>query len=267
MVYNFLEGGAAINVLADHAGARVVIADVGVASNLKPHPRLIIKKVGMGTNNMAKGPAMTTDEALSSIETGIEIFEHELKHGIDICAIGEMGIANTTAASALTAVFTKRRVEEITGKGTGICDKSLKNKISVIKKAIKINRPDPKDPIDTLSKVGGFEIGAMSGIILAAASRRIPTVLDGFISGAAALIACNIEPGSKDFMIPSHCSVEAGHKHILKYLDLKPLFDLSLRLGEGTGAAIGITLAEAAIKIMTQMATSENAGVSQKLKK
>ncbi len=264
MVYNFLNGGAAINVLAKHAGARVVIADLGVASILKPYPRLIERKINMGTKNMAKGPAMTRAEAIRSIETGIDIFERELKLGIDICATGEMGIANTTASSALAAVFMKKKAEEITGKGTGICDESLKNKISVIKKAIKINLPDPDNPIDTLSKVGGFEIGALAGIILAAASHRIPVVLDGFISGAAALIAYSIEPKTKNYMISSHCSVETGHKHILKYLGLKPLFDLSLRLGEGTGAAIGITLAEAAVKILTQMATFENAGVSQK---
>lgn len=264
MVYNFLNEGAAINVLAKHAGARVVIADLGVASILRPHPRLIERKINMGTKNMAEGPAMTRAEAIRSIETGIDIFERELKLGIDICATGEMGIANTTASSALAAVFLKKKAEEITGKGTGICDDSLKSKISVIKKAIEINLPDAGDPIDTLSKVGGFEIGALAGIILAAASHRIPVVLDGFISGAAALIAYNIEPKTKNYMIPSHCSVETGHKHILKYLGLKPLFDLSLRLGEGTGAAIGITLVEAAVKILTQMATFENAGVSQK---
>ncbi len=264
MVYNFLNGGAGINILANHAGARVVIADIGVANDLKTHPKLISKKIAAGTKNMAKGPAMTRNEAIKSIETGIEIYENELKTGIDICGIGEMGIANTTASSALTAIFTKTKIEEITGKGTGIDDKALKNKISVIKRAIAINKPTATDPIDVLAKIGGLEIGALSGIIIASASHKVPVVLDGFISGAAALVAYSLEPKTREYMIASHCSVESGHKHILKHLGLKPLFDLSLRLGEGTGAAIGIMLAEASIKILTQMATFENAGVSNK---
>ncbi len=264
MVYNFLNGGAGINVLANHFGARVVVADVGVKSSLKTDPRLIIKKIGFGTKNMAKGPAMTRQEAVRSVETGIEIFENELKKGIDIVGTGEMGIANTTPSSAITAVFTKKKVEDITGRGTGINDKILQNKIRTIKKAIRTNKPDSSDPIDVLSKVGGFEIGALAGIILAAAANKIPVVIDGFISGAAALIAYRMEPKTKHYMIASHCSVEKGHKIILSAIGLKPLFDLQLRLGEGTGAALGIALAEASAKILTQMATFENAEVSNK---
>ncbi|MDI6606052.1 MAG: nicotinate-nucleotide--dimethylbenzimidazole phosphoribosyltransferase, partial [Candidatus Omnitrophota bacterium] len=165
---------------------------------------------------------------------------------------------------AITAVFTKRPVEELTGRGAGIDDAGLKNKIAIIKKALQINNPDPNDPIDVLSKVGGFEIGALSGIILAAASRKIPVVIDGFISGAAALIAYALAPKVKDYMIAAHCSVERGHRAILDYIGLKPLLDFDLRLGEGTGAALAISMMEASVKILTQMATFQSASVSQK---
>ncbi len=263
MVYNFLRGGAGINVLAKHAGARVVVADVGVAEDLKAHPGLLIKKINYGTKNMAKGPAMTKAEAIKAIEAGIEIFEDELINGIDIIGTGEMGIGNTTPSAAITAVFTGESVEEVTGRGTGIDEKGLKNKIRVIKEALKLNKPNPKDALDVLAKVGGFEIGGLAGIILAAASKRIPVVIDGFISGAAALVAFHIEPKVKDYMIASHCSVEKGHKIILEHLGLKPILDLNLRLGEGTGAALGMSIIEAAVKILTQMATFSSAGVSK----
>jgi nicotinate-nucleotide--dimethylbenzimidazole phosphoribosyltransferase len=266
MVYNFIRGGAGINVLAKHAGARVVVVDIGVAEDLKSSPELVIRKMGYGTKNMAKGPAMTKDEAIKSIEAGIAVFEEEFKRGIDIIGTGEMGIGNTTPASAITAVFTGRPVEELTGRGAGVDDKGLKNKIEIIKKAIKVNKPNPQDAIDVLSKVGGFEIGGLAGIILAAASKKVPVVVDGFISGAAALVAYKIEPKVKDYMIAAHCSVEIGHKVILDHIGLKPLLDLDLRLGEGTGAALGISLADAAVKILTQMATFKSANVSEKVK-
>jgi len=264
MVYNFLSEGAAINVLAKHVGARVVIVDTGVARDFKPDPRLIIKKINYGTKNMAKGPAMTRKEALAAIYSGIEIFEQELAKGVDIIATGEMGIGNTTAASAITAVFTKKPLEGITGKGAGLDNEGLRKKIEVIKKVLAINKPDSADPIDVLSKVGGFEIAGLTGIILAAASKRIPIVIDGFISGAAALLAYHIKHQVKDYMIAAHCSVENGHKFILKHLGLEPLLDLNLRLGEGTGAALGLGLADAAIKILTQMATFKSAKVSER---
>jgi nicotinate-nucleotide--dimethylbenzimidazole phosphoribosyltransferase len=266
MVYNFLAGGAGINVLANHVGARVVIADMGVSSDLKPDPRLVNKKINYGTKNMAKGRAMTRDEAVKAIHAGIEIFEDEFKRGINIAGTGDMGIGNTTASSAITAVFTKKPIEEITGRGTGLDDKGLKNKIDIIRKSISLNKPDSSDPIDVLSKVGGFEIAGLAGIILAASSKKVPVVIDGFISGAAALIAFHIEPKVKDYMIAGHCSVEKGHKIILGHIGLKPLFDLDLRLGEGTGAALGIGLADAAIKILTEMATFKSANVSEKKK-
>lgn len=265
MVYNFIHGGAGVNVLARHIGAKVIVADLGVAGELKiKNKSLKIKKINFGTKNMAKGPAMTQDEAIKSIETGIEIFEQELNYGIDLIGIGEMGIANTTASTAITAVWTKKTVEEITGRGTGIDNNGLENKIRVIKQALEINRPNPSDPIDVLSKVGGFEIGGLAGVILSAAANKIPVVLDGFISGAAALIAFQIAPKVKDYMIASHLSVEKGHKAILDYLSLKPILDLELKLGEGTGAALGINIVEAAVKILTQMATFEDAAVSKK---
>ncbi len=266
MVYNFLRGGAGINVLAKHVGARVVVADLGVAQDLKMKSGLRINKINYGTKNMAKGPAMSRQEAVKSIEAGIAIFQAELERGIDIVGTGEMGIGNTTASSAITAVFTGKSIDEITGKGTGIDDKVLLNKIAVIKKAIAVNKPKKDDPIDVLSKVGGFEIGGLVGVILAAAANRIPVVIDGFISGAAALIAFHLEPKVKNYLIASHSSAERGHKIILDHIGLKPILDLNLRLGEGTGAALGINIVDASVKILTQMATFKNAKVSDRVK-
>jgi nicotinate-nucleotide--dimethylbenzimidazole phosphoribosyltransferase len=268
MVYNFLNGGAAINVLSNHIGARVVIADLGVAEEFKVQGSMLKcftdRKIGFGTKNMAKGPAMTREEATQAICAGIDIFGAEFEKGIDIIGLGEMGIGNTTASSAITAVLTNTPIEDVTGRGTGIDEKGLKNKIEKIKKALQINNPEPNDAIDVLSKVGGFEIGGLAGVILAAASKKIPVVIDGFISGAAALIAFHIEPKTKNYMIASHCSVERGHKIILKHLGLEPIMDLNLRLGEGTGATLGINIAEASIKILTEMATFQSANVSTK---
>lgn len=264
MVYNFLRGGAGINVLARHVGARVVVADLGVAVDLEAKPELIIKKVNYGTKNMVKGPAMTKEEAIKSIEAGIDIFEEEFKNGIDIVGTGDMGIGNTTPSSAITAVFSGKSVEAVTGRGTGVDDKALKNKIEIIKKAIDVNKPDPKDAIDVLTKIGGFEIGGLAGIIIAVASKRLPIVIDGFISGAAALVAYHLEPKVKDFMIAGHCSVESGHKVILDHIGIKPILDLDLRLGEGTGAALSMSIIDAGIKIMTEMATFKSARVSER---
>jgi len=266
MVYNFLNGGAGINVLAKHIGARVIVADLGVASDLKAGPKLIIKKINYGTKNMAKGPAMTKEEAIQSIEAGIEIFEAEYKNGIDIIGIGEMGIGNTTPSSALTAVLTKRAVKDVTGRGTGLDDQGLENKIRVIEQAISCNHPNVSDAIDCLAKIGGFEIGGICGVILAAAAKKVPVVIDGFISATGALVAYHLEPKVKEYFIASHCSAEKGHWIILEHLGLSPLLDLNLRLGEGTGAALGISIAEAAVKILTQMATFKSAGVSEKSK-
>jgi nicotinate-nucleotide--dimethylbenzimidazole phosphoribosyltransferase len=266
MVYNFLRGGAGINVLAKHTNCRVVVVDMGVAEDLEPHPDLIIKKINYGTKNIAKFPAMTKDETIKSIEAGIELVENEVKKGLDILGTGDMGIGNTTPSSAIVSVITKSPPENVTGKGTGIKDDMLKNKVNVIKKAIEINKPKKDDPIDVLSKLGGFEIGGLCGVILAGAANKIPVVIDGFISGAAALVAVKICEKVKDYLIPAHLSQEPGHSIMLKYMGFAPLLDLNMRLGEGTGASLGISIVEAACRILNEMATFSEAGVSEETK-
>jgi nicotinate-nucleotide--dimethylbenzimidazole phosphoribosyltransferase len=263
MVHNFLNGGAAINVLARHVGARIVIVDMGVAVDFS-HERLVAKKIAYGTANMANGAAMSYEDAVRSIDAGIEVFESEAKKGVDIVGVGDMGIGNTTSSSAIVAVITGYDAETVTGRGTGIDDAGLERKIGVIEEAIRVNKPNNKDAIDVLAKVGGFEIGGMAGVILAAASHRVPIVIDGFISGTAALVAYGLAPMVKDYMIAAHRSVERGHSVTLDYIGLKPLLDLDMRLGEGTGAALGISIVDAACKILGEMATFEDAGVSEK---
>jgi nicotinate-nucleotide--dimethylbenzimidazole phosphoribosyltransferase len=264
MVYNFLRGGAGINVLAKHVGARVIIVDMGVASDLEPHPVLISNKIAYGTRNMALGPAMTREQAMKSIEAGIEIVEKEIEKGLDIVGTGDMGIGNTTPSSAITSVITGEPVVRVTGRGTGLDDRQLAHKEEAIEKALKVNQPNPDDAIGVLSRVGGFEIGGLSGVILGAAAHRVPVVVDGFISGAAALIAAALLPTVKNYLIAAHGSVEIGHKAVLKHLGLNPLLDFRLRLGEGTGAALGIFIVEAAARILAEMATFAEAGVSEK---
>jgi len=264
MVLNFLRGGAGINVLGRHVGARIIVVDMGVASDIEPHTALVSRKIAYGTQNMARGPAMSREQAIRSIEVGLEIVEKEVKKGLDIVGTGDMGIGNTTPSSAITAAITREKVAKVTGKGTGIDDKQLAHKVEVIERALRVNQPNPEDPLDVLCKVGGFEIGGLCGVILGAAAHRIPVVIDGFVSGAAALIAVGLSPVAKDYLIASHCSVEIGHKAILKYLGLKPILDLELRLGEGTGAALGMFLVEAAAKVLAEMATFAEAGVAGK---
>jgi len=262
MVYNFLGGGAGINVIARQVAARIIVVDMGVATELEPNPQLLSRKVAFGTQNMSQGPAMTREQAVRAIETGIEVVASEVAKGLDIVGTGDMGIGNTTASSAICAVMTEKPVAEVTGRGTGIADKQLTHKIEVISRALAVNRPDPKQPLDVLAKVGGFEIGGLVGVMLAAAAHRIPVVIDGFISGAAALIATALSPRLDDFLIAAHVSAEAGHRLLLRHLGLKPLLDLGMRLGEGTGAALGIFLAEAAARILAEMSTFAEAGVS-----
>jgi nicotinate-nucleotide--dimethylbenzimidazole phosphoribosyltransferase len=273
MVYNFLRNGAAVNVLSNYVGAKVVIIDIGVAVDLDLKgydlTNFRLKKIGYGTKNFAKGPAMTREDAIKSIETGIELVEEQLKSdtvnaAVSLIGIGEMGIGNTTAASAISSVITGVPVEQITGKGTGIDDSVLKHKIDVIKKSVDLNKPDPTDAIDVLSKLGGYEIGGMAGIIIAGIANRVPVILDGFISGAAALIAVAIKNELRDYLIAGHCSAEPGHKIVLDYLGIKPLLSLGMRLGEGTGAVLAMPIVESSIKILTQMATFGSAGVSTK---
>jgi nicotinate-nucleotide--dimethylbenzimidazole phosphoribosyltransferase len=264
MVCNFLRGGAGINVLSKHIGARVVVVDMGVAVEIEPHPELIVKKVAPGTANIACGPAMSREQAIEAVETGILVVESEVEKGLDILGTGDMGIANTTPSSAIASVLVGVPVESMTGRGTGIDDEKLALKVSVIEKALEVNNPDPANGIDVLAKVGGFEIGGLAGVMLASAAHRIPVVIDGFISGAAALIAAALSPLVKEYMIAAHCSVEPGHRIVLEHLGLKPLLDFDMRLGEGTGAALGISLVEAAVKILNEMATFGEAGVSER---
>ncbi len=264
MMHNFLGGGAGINVLASHVGAEVIVVDMGVRGEFKiKSERLRIKKVGYGTKNIAKGPAMSRKEAIESILRGIEVFEEEYeKEKIDIVGVGDMGIGNTTPSSCIVACITSSEVLDVTSRGTGIDDETLEKKVEVIKRALGVNKPDPEDAIDILSKVGGFEIGGIAGIFLASAANRVPAILDGFISTAGALIAAKLAPLTRGYMIASHQSVEKGHRIALGYLGKKPLFDLSMRLGEGTGSAIAMGIVEGACRILNEMATFDEAGVS-----
>ncbi|MBI3378644.1 MAG: nicotinate-nucleotide--dimethylbenzimidazole phosphoribosyltransferase [Nitrospirae bacterium] len=264
MVFNFLRGGAGINVLARHAGADVVVVDIGVDHDFGEIEGLINLKVINGTKNFAKEPAMTREEAIKCMETGIELADGYAKKGYKIFGTGDMGIGNTTPSSAIAAVLTGRPVSEVTGKGTGITGESLQNKIKVIEKGINLNKPNSNDAIDVLSKVGGAEIGGIAGLILGAASNRIPVVIDGFISTAGALIAYCIDPKVKDYIFAAHNSVEIGHKAMLDKMGLMPILDLNLRLGEGTGAALAMLMIEAGLKIYKEMATFGEAGVSEK---
>jgi len=264
MVANFLRGGAGINVIARHVGARVTVVDMGVAIDLENDPRLVSRKIAPGTGNMSRGPAMTGEQSVAAVETGIEVLSTEVARGLDIVATGDMGIGNTTASSAICAVMTGRPVAEVTGRGTGIDDSQLARKVAVIEKALSVNRPDPAQPLDVLARVGGFEIGGLAGVMLAAAAHRVPVVMDGFISGAAALIGVGLAPGLRDYLIAGHVSAEPGHRLLLDHLRLKPLLDLGMRLGEGTGAALGMYLCEAAALLLEEMATFAEAGVSEK---
>ena len=265
MVHNFLEGGAGINVLARHAGAKVVVIDMGVNHDFGKKKGLVDAKVVKGTRNFTKGPAMTRSEAVKSIEAGIRLADRFAKKGYGLFGTGDMGIGNTTPSSAIAAVLTGREVARVTGKGTGITDSSLERKIKVIEEAIRLNAPDARDALDVLSKVGGAEIGGIAGLVLGAASNRVPVVIDGFISTAGALIAYTLQPATADYMFASHNSVEAGHRAMLEKMGLVPVMDLGLRLGEGTGAALGMGLIEAGLKIYLEMATFKEAGVSDEI--
>jgi nicotinate-nucleotide--dimethylbenzimidazole phosphoribosyltransferase len=261
MVMNILHGGAAINVLARHVGARVVVADLGVAVDLPSQPGLVSAKIGYGTQNIACGPAMSRQLAVASLEAGAKIFLNLLENGLDILATGEMGIGNTTPSTAIAAVFTGRPVQEITGLGTGLDQLGFQRKVSAIERALQVNQPDPHDGLDVLAKVGGFEIGGLAGAILAAAANRRPVVIDGFISTAAAMIAVGLAPLARGYLIAAHTSMERGHHVMMEWLRGRPLLDLQMRLGEGTGAALAMSLVEAACKILNEMATFDQAGV------
>lgn len=210
---------------------------------------------------MTKGPAMTKDEAVCALEAGIEVANDEIMKGAIVLGTGDMGIGNTTPSSALLAVFGGYTPEEVTGRGTGICDNSLGNKVEVIKKAIEVNQPEQNDPVDVLAKVGGLEIAGIAGVVLAAAANRIPVIIDGFICSAGALVASRLAPKSVNFMIPSHCSAEQAHRLMLETIGLRPMLDMKMRLGEGTGAALAMTILDASLKILHEMATFQDLGL------
>ncbi len=264
MVYNFLQQGAGINVLARHAGARIVVVDIGVDHDFSPAAGLMIRKIGRGTRNMAQGPAMSGPEAMRALEVGLEMADHAREEGATLVGTGDMGIGNTTASSAILASLTGLPISQITHRGTGIDNSGLRRKIQVIERALKINAPDPKSPLDVLAKVGGFEIAGIAGLIIGCAFHRIPVVVDGFISTAGAMIAAAFNPSVKGYLFASHQSAEKGHRFMWEYLGQKPILNLSLRLGEGTGAALAMLIIEGAVKILTEMATFGEAGVSGK---
>jgi len=262
MVLNFAAGGAAICILARQAGADVVIVDMGCLTPAKGTPMVLDRRIGPGTRDFTKGPAMTRAEALRAVETGISIATDLAAREVSLIGLGEMGIGNTTAASAMAAAFLKLSPEEVTGRGTGVDDSGYRRKIDAIRKALEINRPDPADGLDVLAKVGGYEIAGLAGVAIGAAARNVPVVTDGLIATAAALAATRLAPAVRGCLIPSHASVEIGHRRMLDALGLKPLLDLEMRLGEGTGAALAMHLVDASIRILDEMATFESAGVS-----
>ncbi len=264
MLANFLNGGAAINVLARQTGARIVVVDMGVAADIPPHPALVSKKIAHGTGNITREPAMDREQALRAILAGADVVEAEITRGLDILATGEMGIGNTTPSAAIAASVLEQAPAAIVGHGTGLDEAGLQRKVRAVEGALALHHPDPKDGLDVLAKVGGFEIAGLAGAILAAAARRKPVVLDGFISTAAALIAVQIAPQVRDYLIAAHCSQERGHRLMLAWLGLEPLLDLKLRLGEGTGAVLALPLIEAACNLLNEMATFGDAGVSGK---
>ena len=277
MVRNFLKGGAAINVLARSVGAEVMVVDIGVDHDFGSLEGLIVKKVmgeaqpcllrrrvRQGTGNIAKGPAMGREEALLAIAIGIDLAEEAARQGVDVLGTGEMGIGNTTPASAIAAALTRRPAEEVTGYGTGLDQEAWARKVEVVERALVLNRPDLHDPVDILAKVGGLEIAGLVGLIVGGAASRLLILVDGFIATAAAALACELCPTIRDYLILSHHSPEPGHLPLIERIGLEPLLDLSMRLGEGTGAALAMAVVEASVRLFVEMATFEEAGVSER---
>ena len=264
MVQNFLSGGAAVSVMARQVGVDLVIVDAGVTTPLPKHPDLKVVGVGRGTADITRGPAMTRSQAEACVNAGIGLALEAAENGTDILGLGDMGIGNTTASSAITSVLTGKPPSDTTGRGTGRNDQELEHKVAVVQRALEVNRPDTNDGLDVLSKVGGFEIGVLGGVVLGGALARRAVVLDGFISGAAGLIAYALCPNVRDYVFASHMSAEQGHRIVLSHLQLKPLLDLGMRLGEGTGAALAMPIVEAAAACLADMATFAEAGVSDR---
>ncbi|WEG15323.1 nicotinate-nucleotide--dimethylbenzimidazole phosphoribosyltransferase [Alkalihalophilus pseudofirmus] len=262
MVMNFLNGGAAINVFSRQIGAALKVVDIGVAGEID-HDALIVDKVRNGTRNFLEEDAMTYDEAVEAIAVGRRQAEKLIEEGIESIILGEMGIANTTSSSALLAVLTGKPVKDLVGYGTGITNERLQHKIEVINQSIENRKANAADPIDVLRKLGGLEIAGMTGAMLCAAERRVPIILDGFISTVAALIAVRMAPVCEDYMIVGHQSVEPGHLTAVEALEKKPLVNLGLRLGEGSGAAVAFSIIESACRMLNEMATFESAGISK----
>lgn len=262
MVFNMLAGGAGVNVLSKHAGAEAVVVDIGVDYDFQDMPGLVKRNVLQGTDNMSKGPAMTEFDAIKAIEVGIELAQHAYYDSVTLLGTGEMGIGNTTPSSALLAALLPCDVDEVTGRGTGISDGMLQHKIDVINKSLEVNKDRLTDPISTLAAIGGLEIAGIAGLCIGGAAYRIPVVVDGFISSAGALVACEICDKVKDYLFFSHLSQEQGHSVLLEKFRVRPILDLDMRLGEGTGAALAMNIIEAAVQIYNEMATFENAGVT-----
>jgi nicotinate-nucleotide--dimethylbenzimidazole phosphoribosyltransferase len=265
MTYNFLRGNAAINVLARHHGVDVEVVDMGVDYDFARVDGLRSSKIKPGTNSFARGPAMTPADARQSLETGIRLAEEAAAQKVFLLGAGDMGIGNTASAAAILCGLTGLSVREASGRGTGIDREAYERKVAAIESGLRCNRPDPNDPLDVLAKVGGFEIGAIAGLVLGAAAFHIPMVLDGYIGSAAALLACRLNAGIKDFLFAGHLSAEHGHRAMLDELRLNPLLSLHMRLGEGTGACLAMGMIEAAVKVMREMATFESAGVAGKI--
>jgi len=261
MVLNFLNGGAAINVLARHAGCETKVVDMGVKFDFQNPPGLIDRKIGHGTKNIAEGPAMTEKETVKAVIAGIRLAEDAARDGSDIIGTGEMGIANTTSSTAIFCALLDFTPEDITGSGTGLDEKGISCKAEIIKKALEKNEPFGS-PLETLMKLGGFEIAGLVGLILGGARMNVPVVVDGFISTAAAVVAMEAAPFVRRKLFFAHLSNEKGHMKVMERLGIKPILDFDMRLGEGTGAALAISVIEASVKIFNEMATFESAGVS-----
>ena len=264
MVANIAAGGASINALARQVGATVTVVDMGVAGDLSGlGDAVVARKVAPGTASIARGPAMSRAQAVQALEAGIEVAQ-ELGPTTDVFGTGEMGIGNTTPSSAIVAAVSGAEAVEVTGRGTGLDDEQLQHKAGIVEQCLRVNRVDLGDGVDLLAKLGGFEIGGIAGLILGAAAMRRPVVIDGFISTAGALVAQAVCPVSTEYMIAAHRSVEQGHRIALEKLGKKPLLDMDLRLGEGTGAALAMNLVDAAVRVLTEVATFEEAAVSQR---
>jgi nicotinate-nucleotide--dimethylbenzimidazole phosphoribosyltransferase len=267
MVKNFLRGGAGINALARCVGAEVMVVDMGIIPDIEPPQegshRFRICKVDRGTANLTRGPAMSRQQAEQAVLHGFQVASELFTAGTHLLGTGDMGIGNTTPSAAVGVALTGCAVDQMVGRGTGINDEAWRKKREIVQQALDVNRPDSKDGLDVLAKVGGFEIGGIAGCVLAGAYYRRPIVIDGFISTAGALVAQALCPRVVDYLFAGHCSQEAGHRKMLEYLKLEPILDLRMRLGEGTGAALAMGIIEGAVRVFTEVLTFEEAGVSK----